>query len=511
MKKLIVFFILAGIISSILLSCTGDDNTSSTNAQSEVSDTSTASSPEESDTSEDEEDEYEVLDVDFKGTEITILGKRDGAHTFSRKQWEYDPEIEADAINEAVKNRNDWIYDTYGIEIKYMSEPNGEYFITKTVEAEIETQLGTFDVICDGLTTLAALSLNGYLYDLSTINKNLDLSKPWWDNRVTEAISINNKVFYAAGDILITDDEYTYCLLYNKDLMATNNVYNTIGFESLYDAVNKGKWTYDMMFSIGKLCSARISGGDSKTKDDIFGLTADIGCLYYMMTGAGVTLASKNSDDMPALSVYNEENENLLSTLMNYMNDRENVIWTERFYENSTMYGDAEAQFGEGRSAFYMSKLGALTTLLQDAESTTKTGILPIPKKDDDQVDYFNTIAPLHFSAVAIPLSNFDKLEATCIALEALGYLGKKNLTDAYIERTLKIQHSDDTPDSIMVDFILRNRAIDFAVVYDIAGLNSFFNKYASYSAELTFNSDWQAIEGKAKDDIQKIIDVFYN
>ena len=60
------------------------------------------------------EDVYKKPDKFYQDTTLSILGKRDGAHFYSERQWVYNEELDGEIINDNVFIRNEWIKDTFG-------------------------------------------------------------------------------------------------------------------------------------------------------------------------------------------------------------------------------------------------------------------------------------------------------------------------------------------------------------------------------------------------------------
>lgn len=65
--------------------------------------------------------------------------------------------------------------------------------------------IGTYDV--------AQLAKNNVLTDLNSI-EGLDLKNDWWDQRANEDMTIHGKMFYTTGDISLTDNQVTHCILF---------------------------------------------------------------------------------------------------------------------------------------------------------------------------------------------------------------------------------------------------------------------------------------------------------
>lgn len=506
MKKLLSALVVLCMIFIFVACVDGGKDENSSQSSAPVSEGGNQSNTDTT-SEETEQEEYEKLNRRFDDT-VVIFGKKDGLHTYARQQWEYDDEVEGDAINDAVYDRNMWLYENYGITVRYIASTSTEYFIAKDVINMIEGGTQDYDIVCDGLTTMASLAKGQYLYALNDLSPYLDLNHSWWDSRVNSDLSIAGKNYYAAGDILITDDEYTYCLLYNKELIEKNLISADYNNRSLYQIVDDGDWTYDKLFAIAKKCAAITTGGSTMTLDDTWGYVGDIGCLQVMMAGGGYVMAEKNLDDIPSLNVVNDRSLTLFNTLIGYMNDTTYSKFTERFGVDG-YYGVAERMFSEGRIAFFNVKLSSLTTVLKNTETNTVIGVLPIPKASENQDYYYNPAATLHFSCVGIPVSvDLERVDTVCATLEALGYLGQQKLTGAYIETTLKVKRADETEDANMIDLILKTRSFDLATAYDWGGLNSFFNKFAG-STNTNFVSSWDEISTKAQTELEETIAKF--
>ncbi|HPE95004.1 MAG TPA: ABC transporter substrate-binding protein [Bacillota bacterium] len=491
MKKLAVFLALL-LLATMLFSCNDKDVSQSTGS------TDSTSSSDESASSE-----YVKLDKYYENGVLRILGKKDGAHTYSKRQWLYNEELLGETINDAVDTRNRWLLENYGIEVQYTADTSGNYFINDTVQLLVDSGTDEYDVVCDSLTALSTLAQKGALYALDELEY-LDLANDRWDQAVTEKLSILGKTYYAAGDILITDDDYTYCTLYNKDMFTEYDLGAICGESNMYDLVDNGGWTYDQMHQMTKQVAGEVDGDGTMTKYDRWGVVSDISSIYILMAGSNYSM-SQLVDGEPQLSVQSDRAINLFTKASELLNDADVSLYSERI-GGSSYYSDGEAIFGDGRSLFYIWKISAIYNFA--ADFTVNFGVLPIPKAEEDQSSYYNAAAYIHFSAVAIPITNGDNLELTCVALEALAALGKEYLTPAYIETTLKLKKLQDDNDSRMIDLIIGNRTFDLATIYDWGGLGSFFNKFAA-TGNTEMVSAWNAIASSTQAAMEETVEVF--
>jgi hypothetical protein len=124
--------------------------------------------------------------------------------------------------------------------------------------------------------------------------------------------------------------------------------------------------------------------------------------------------------------------------------------------------------FGENHSLFFAECLQCVTRV---RGYDVDFGILPFPKFDLNQKDYFSL---MHFTAsvVSIPKSvTGENLTMTESMIEAMAYHAVDTLTKQYYEINLKTKGAKDAESGPMIDTILANRACDFAYYYAWGGL----------------------------------------
>lgn len=116
--------------------------------------------------------------------------------------------------------------------------------LTKTVKA----QDTTYDVFLARMQNYQNLGATGIIIDLNDLDYT-DFSKPWWDHKSVEGLSISNKLFAVCGDITTIDKAATSAIVFNKQLLADN------GLDDPYTLVRNGDWTVDKFMSLSKQIS----------------------------------------------------------------------------------------------------------------------------------------------------------------------------------------------------------------------------------------------------------------
>ena len=105
-------------------------------------------------------------------------------------------------------------------------------------------------------------------------------------------------------------------------------------------------------------------------------------------------------------------------------------------------------------------------------EADIHYGILPMPKYSDLQDDYTTSVSVYWCQVMCVPISNVNKFDATCYALEAMAYYGKELVTPEYYDRTLTYKRFEDNESAEMLDLIFRNRTYDLAGIFDFGTVN---------------------------------------
>jgi hypothetical protein len=105
-------------------------------------------------------------------------------------------------------------------------------------------------------------------------------------------------------------------------------------------------------------------------------------------------------------------------------------------------------------------------------------GILPPPKFDENQADYYAAVDAWCTSTVSVPITVGDK-ERTGLILETLAYESRYILLPAYYDINLKTKFARDEESAAMIDIILNNRLYDLGDMYYWGGFVSYFENIA--------------------------------
>lgn len=463
-----------------------------------------------------ETSEQETTNTDFrlkKKNFGNVTLKVLSADNYQYQACEIAPtELNTEPVNDAAYNRATLLEQEYGITLEqvFVVNTHGLYGITSALREAVTTGTDTYQLVCAPLHYLAILCGEDAYYDLSNIESNqyIDLHQPYWDQSAIKNLSLMNRVYFLNGDAIVSDDEATWAVFFNKDIAEDNHLAETYGASTLYELVSDGKWTIDVMHSMAKTVALDVDGGGmswSPDTQDIWGINSQVYDGYAFNASSGHTM-TRLENGLPVITIGEEANVKSFEKVFNILSDKQTVALAEVNGSSSpTKYDDLIEVFANGKALFMPEKIGTVSTAVM-RNADIRYSLLPMPKLDETQESYATTTTVWWCSVLAIPVTNVENFDATCYALEALAYYGQQDLTPEYYDRTLKYKRfPDDEEATEMLDLIFRNRSYDIGAVMNFGDDMLYF-----YDQMLIENSNTHISKLDAnRDRYQEAIDEF--
>lgn len=442
-KRIISSLLLASLLA--VYSC--GDTSAKTDATSS-SDTETSS--ELAETTEAELRDSLPDDLDYGQKTITMFVN--GSLSYN----EFDAEAnDGDVVNDAIWNRNRDVSERLNVNYEFVKEPGlwaDRQNFAKKISKSISANESAYDIVAGYSMAIASLAADGMLTDL-TGTKYIDLEKPWWSKNLMGQSSVGEKLYFASGDI---SDSLLYnmmAVLFNKELMADNNV------EEPYQLVFDGKWTLDKLIEMSTGVYRDLNGNSEKDVDsDIFGLD-----LFHVYTDAfffasGLRTTEMNADGIPEISPLfgSEKTQALIEKLCGFIYGANDAFLVDENTELKHSY------FETGRFMFSPHEVLYASTNLRN--SKFDYGILPIPKYDEAQDEYY-TIASFPYTLYGIPVDAPDA-DMSSAVLEALASESSRTVMPAVFEVALKVKYTSDDSAAQVYDIIRNSMTYDFGRVF---------------------------------------------
>ncbi len=434
-KKTMTLLLIMSVLLGIFAACQKGDGTGDNSSKP-----AGTAGPGGTNAGTDAKEEYVFPDEKLDGYTVKIFSIMGPQTTWLTFPY-FDTEDSSSKISTAIYQRNAQIEETLECKIEETNADasNVELWASLLAEDTDEYQAGV-DYSWNSITRAG---LN-YLVDFGTIDS-IDLSKPWWDQNINNAYSLNGHVFVTSGSAMTSSWDEIFVLYFNSTVAG-----NIDGEMDLYQEVKDGQWTLE------RFCQL-ITAGDNDLNDpgaekEHYGFaTQAFYAVPSFMGTNNVTYGILNSDGKIENNTSSDRFINTVQTL------------AERLPESDSIYyGDAEVDtmFMNGETFFMQECIGAMANMRNLSEFDY--GVLPMPKFNESQEQYYSYSGAQYL--LFIPYTNAN-VEKTGVVLEAMMGLSEYTLKQTYIEDMLGQIYSR-TPEAaeMMNEYILPN------TLYDIGG-----------------------------------------
>jgi ABC-type glycerol-3-phosphate transport system substrate-binding protein len=440
-------------------------------------------------------DEPELPETDLEGKEYQFL-VRNGASSYN-DHWIEVEEMNGEVVNDAVFERNRAVEERFNIDITALLSPDPNTIAEKSVLAGENS----FFAVWDRKTTLASgIQKNIYL-DISNLPY-ADFTAPYWDKNAVEQLSIAKKLYMMPSDISMSNLTAPRFLYFNKRIL------ENYGLTSPYDYVADDCWTLDNFLPMVAAVSSDLDGDGKMTREDEFGMLREDfssnGNILYFLVGCGVRATTNDKDGIPQISFYNDKTQTIIDKVSVVFKDENCTIE----YNNCASGADisqfdhlweyCRSLFAAGHFLFVQN--GCYETI-QFNDMEDDYGIVPNPKYDESQKEYYHRTDPLN-TLMAIPATNID-LENTGMILEWMSWKSHHTVLPAYYETTIKLKRQRDETAIEMLDIIKGSMYYEIADIFvlDVSGVI-----WESYSSG-NLASTYAKFEKMIQNNIDKLVD----
>jgi len=366
-------------------------------------------------------------------------------------EWEYmSEENSGDIVDDAVYKRNLATEEYLGVKLVFDSRPNYAYTdgmdFNKAIEASVLANDHSWQII-NGINVWAVHGVISGLYLNMENVSSMNLGNPWW---IPTYAPSGEGVYSAFTDASLTLYSDIYAMFFNKDIIRDMNMDNP------YDLVVEGTWTLDKFISMCEQVQYDADGnGIYEDTVDRLGYLAKHAANRGFLRSTDTSVVN-NSTGVPEFAPVSDRLAMVYDTLRPFLTNKDLVKVSE---EGDT--GILALPFMNGNYLFMNNVLGVSEAM---RDSDTDFGIVPLPKGDEEQENYYSQIAT-STSAFYLPVSlqNKELVGAVC---ETLSYYSYLDLVPTYYEVALKSKYTRDEIDRQMLDYIRYGASTDFTFQY---------------------------------------------
>lgn len=429
MFKKILCLLLAGLMLTSTVACATESDTDT------LTDQQTTASAEEIET----DLKPDLPKKDYSSSTFRVLGIQDAVdHVLSEK-------TKGEEVNDALVAANLQVASQFNTKFESIIINHDED--TSIIRAFIMSGDDGYDVAYLHDCATANMALEGWFVDVNTLPY-LEPTALWWPQFTVESLTLNRRMYYYSNYTSYLAMEWTWGCFFNQDILREFNQ------ENPYDAVRKGTWTLDKIHSMSTSIYSDKNGDGLSNDTDILGF-AFTQTPYAWLESFGIEVWKKESPDSAVLTLDIEDERcyTLIDKLHTWFYSGEDSVMVNF----SGPGGVDKSMFTGNRLAFTFERIGTLAPAAMEADISY--GIVPLPKLDANQADYY---AGCHDKLFSVPTTVNDR-ERVGIILEAMAYEGYKHILPAYCEKTLKTRLATDPDCGEMLNMIFERQVISFA------------------------------------------------
>ncbi|MBQ3792604.1 MAG: hypothetical protein II797_05845 [Clostridia bacterium] len=406
-------------------------------------------------------------EMKYNGETFTMLGWSEYSGVYGQQRdLVYLEDVKTNSINEAVRDRNDYVSDTYDVNFKGVFEDS----VLERISAAEKATMTLANMFVGSLYAFGSLVNNGFVKDIrSEMGSYLDLTKPYWNQKEQQAMSILNHLYMVAGDIITVDKEGIWMVTYNRDLITDRNMTDP------YELIDDGTWTVDNMYTMART----VSDYSDHEPNDWFGITwgmiSESYNSYQIWMGSGVRLVKKDAlTDMPYFGEMDEFMYDSILAISQFQFDTTVTLFASRITGVAdTTWDGAIKIFRTGHALF---KIGSVSMCEWLREYDMDFGVLPMPKYSVEQREYCSSLNENYTCLVGfqkslglLPNGEYDAavIDFSAIITEALCCESTDTLLSAYYDNTLVYKALRQEKDERMLKLVFDSRTFDLSLSFD--------------------------------------------
>ena len=337
-------------------------------------------------------------------------------------------------IQKAVLDRNEFIENTYGVKVNWINATKSS--MPKALEAAILAGNINYDLAAPRMMNAQAIVTRGYVYDLAN-REFIDFKNSYYREESIKTYTAHGHTFFVTGGFSNLDMETASVLYFNKTLLPgeTEEITNDI-----YDMVRKGEWTFDKLFTYLEASYFDNGSGFDRNSDTLgASFLLDSYYDYFGIKSAGINESTGNWE----LTINDERIDDVISAIIRSNTAPELVINEDTDYYNS----------------FNRNQVVFLTDVLNKANDFENVGIVPFPMLNKEQGRYYAPCSIQFSVAMCIPKITQDRNMSEYF-MDVLCWTGEEYIIKTYIDNKTDLFETDAEKEMI-TEYIIPNISYD--------------------------------------------------
>lgn len=427
-----------------------------------------------------------AIKEDFDGYVLTAL-TRSGT-------WESNDitaPVVGDVLSQATYMRNATLEKKYNFKIREDKTSGfGEVASIQGSSGQHQYDLWSFN-----LNEADNFAEQGYCYDLNSIS-GLNLEAPYYDQSLNKQGSFAGKLFFTVGDMTYLDNLVTTCIVVNHGMWDELKLNDKYG-KSIYKMVDDGEWTFEVFTTVVKDARYDLDGNGIYDITDRWGFNYVSTRLLSFNIGFGNEFLTKDIDDVHMLNNSQKQLDDV-ETIADVIGNRNPYVWFGGAYDGSNAFKEERQLLDETW----------VRDLIHLVKSSIDYGIVPHPKANEDQEEYYNYITCYATNHITIPVTvaKGDHLDTVANIIELTSYESKRVVSpqlESYIFDGRLYNHVEDRG---MLELIFKNRKYELCHLWSTGHIYTAVCNIAHSDYEV--GSTFKGLEDAVATDVKARLEV---
>ena len=389
-----------------------------------------------------------VPELDFGGAALRVIQQEQPNYYIDEE------EATGDVVVDEIVRRNTELEDRFNFTFNLIDRGITYDQVASQLRNAVNAGEDAYDLVLNQIFNSGSLASSGLLRSWTDVPY-IDLEQPWYTKSIREAASVGDQLLMLESDMVLSYASQTWLMLYNKTDAAA------LDLPDLYQIVNDGKWTYDLLYELASDAYTDLNGDGARDGADYYGFASTLGdCLLASAFYAGDGRMVSVSDDLVlSYPIVEEHSIDVLGKISALFNDNPGAI-----KKGDALRGTRMGLFPVGNILFEFMQAGDLL-LGQMREMEDEFGVLPMPKYDENQKEHYTLIdGGADIMTIPATATNLELIGAVVEAGSAERYHG---LMPIYMNLAMEQKGTRDDESISMLRYVLDSRVVDFAYLYD--------------------------------------------
>ncbi len=364
----------------------------------------------------------------------------------ARMQLDFE-EMTDDPVDLAVYYRTAHLEQVMGID--FVEYVEADYYSSGFVSVDTLVEGGSSDYHMLNVRCIESIAswANGNIYSFEEL-KYVNLEKGYWAQDLNPGLTLLGEQYIAVGAADLNVYDFMFTLLFSKQVFAER------GLPNLYELVESGDWTVDKMSEVMSSSYFDENSSDTRDSSDFYGYLADNRMVIpHFLVSCEALSVTKDEDDYPNVNFDDEHFYDVLQKVFVIMWDEEN--WFENYTGDNDVPSQCIQMFSQNQALFLDCSFNFVPSL---RSMETDFGIIPYPKWDKDQENYYSRVS--YFYSIVVPNTCPD-VDLTSAVLEIMNCYSANVVIPAYYDQSLQGKIARDEESQAMLDIIFNHRVAD--------------------------------------------------